>query len=378
VTARLPFTLTPLDGEPFEVWLHAYAARLAMAPDQLADVLGLPSRRGHGTITRPSAAQLAVICAATGLDPSAVTALFTPCEPVPPPRLLQAWMPQRTTRFCPGCLAEDPGQMPAAWSLPVTFFCLRHGQLLASCCPQCGRQPASLAGPSRAGRCIGRDGCGGVLGTTRPHARADVPAARQTQEAISGFVAGIRDPAGTGASRRQALGQLTDLTITAFHVAAGDPRRRPVRSVTLLGTDTLTTAFTLLMVRPDSRGGDPLASLVAPVPPDAVPPAVPLSWHGPARRCAPGSPAPAMRGCGLLTGCGMRPPCPSRGCPSRARPGRLTRPPSARPGCPTRSGRTGRSASATTAPHVTTSCCPRRWSHCCSRTATCRCTRSLP
>ncbi|MGH3302570.1 MAG: hypothetical protein ACRDOK_12970 [Streptosporangiaceae bacterium] len=119
-----------------------------------------------------------------------------------------------------------------------------------------------------------------MLRTTRPPACADVPAARQAQEAISCFIAGIRDPAGTAASRRQALGQLTDLTITAFHVAAGDPCRRPVRSVTLLDATALTTAFTLLTAHPDTRGGDPLASLVAPVAPDTVPPAVPLTWHG--------------------------------------------------------------------------------------------------
>jgi hypothetical protein len=280
VTARLPFALAPLDEELFEVWLHAYAARLAMAPDQLADALGLPARRGHGTATRPPAEQLTSICTATGLEPPAVAAMFAPCGPALAPRLLQAWMPQRTTRFCPACLTENPGQMPAAWSLPVTFFCLRHGQLLASRCPQCSRRPASLAGPSRSGRCTGPDGCGDVLGTARPPACSDIPAARQAQEAISDLTAGVRDPARTAASRRQALGQLTDLTIIACHVAAGDPRRRPARSVTLLSASTLTTAFALLTVRPGTRDADPLASLATPVPPGAVPPAVPLTWHG--------------------------------------------------------------------------------------------------
>jgi hypothetical protein len=74
--SQLPFTLTPLDGEPFDVWLDAYAARLAMTPGHLAEALGMPGRWDHGkgaaVTAGPSPAQLAGICAATGLAPSAV------------------------------------------------------------------------------------------------------------------------------------------------------------------------------------------------------------------------------------------------------------------------------------------------------------------
>jgi len=157
MTVRLPFTLTPLDGEPLEVWLHAYAARLTMSAGDLAGALGMPLRRDHGRAAEPSPSQVAAVCAATCLAPSAVTAMSTTAGPVPSPRLLLAWMPQRTTRFCPACLAEDPGQMPAAWCLPVTFFCLRHGQLLAACCPRCGRTPAG-PGPAVPGRALRRPG----------------------------------------------------------------------------------------------------------------------------------------------------------------------------------------------------------------------------
>ena len=45
MTGRLPFTLAPLDGEPFGLWLHAYAARLAMSPGHLAETLGMPARQ---------------------------------------------------------------------------------------------------------------------------------------------------------------------------------------------------------------------------------------------------------------------------------------------------------------------------------------------
>ena len=280
MTSRLPFTLTPLDGEPFEMWLHAYAARLAVTPDQLADAFGMPGRRDRGQVTsRTSPAQLAAACSATGLASSAVTAMFT-CGPSPAPQLLRAWTPQRTTRFCAACLAEDPAQMPAAWGLAVTFFCLRHLQVLASCCPHCGREPAGLARPSQAGHCSGRDGCGGPLAAASPPACTGIPAARRAQEAISGFLAGIRNPGGTAASRRQSLGQLTDITLTAFHLATADDAgtQRPF-TPGMLGARPLTTAFMLLTSRPDDHS-DPLASLAGRITPGTAPSAVPESWRG--------------------------------------------------------------------------------------------------
>jgi hypothetical protein len=294
MTGRLPFTLAPLDGEPFGLWLHAYAARLAMSPGHLAQALGMPARQDHGTGAAvpdgASAAQLAAICAASGLALPAVTAMLA-AGPSPPPALMLAWAPQRTTRFCPACLAEDPGEMPAAWSLPVTFFCLRHGRLLASRCPHCGHPPASRPLPSRAGHCGGPHGCGGRLDTASPPRHDGIPAVRQAQEAISGLLAGLRDPAGTAASRRHALSQLTDITLIAYHLAAGGiPQRRPGQAFTpgMLDAGVLTTALALLSARAEPSGLDPLASLVAGIPPGTVSPAIPSSWH-------PASPALAAR-----------------------------------------------------------------------------------
>jgi TniQ/Bacterial regulatory helix-turn-helix protein, lysR family len=293
MTGRLPFTLGLLDGEPFGLWLHAYAARLAMSPGHLAEALGMPGCQDHRTgapADGPSAAQLAAVCAATGLDPPAVTAMLA-AGPSPPGPLMLAWAPQRATRFCPVCLAEDPGQMPAAWSLPVTFFCLRHGRLLAGRCPHCGRQPASRPLLSQAGLCSGPGGCGGTLGTASPPVCADPNAARRAQQAISSFLAGLRDPAGTAASRRHALSQLTDVTLIARHLAVDSgPRRRPGQGFApgMLDAGVLTTAFTLLTAQPDPSGQDPLASLVTGIPPGTVPPAVPSSWR-------PASPALSTR-----------------------------------------------------------------------------------
>ena len=282
MTTRLPFTLIPLDGEPFGLWLHAYAARLALSPGHLAEALGIPGRQDHEAAPAgPSAAQLDAICAATGLAPPAVTAMLA-AGPSPPRPLILAWAPQPATRFCTACLTEAPDRMPAAWSLPVTFFCLRHGRLLASRCPHCDRPPASRPLPSQAGQCAGPGGCGAPLGTGSPPRHDGAPAARQAQQAINGFLAGLRDPAGTADSRRHALDQLTDITLTAYHLADdGRPQRQPGQEFApgLLDADVLTAAFTLLTARLDPSGHDPLASLVAGIPPDTVPLAIPSSWR---------------------------------------------------------------------------------------------------
>jgi hypothetical protein len=291
MTTRLPFTLIPLDGEPFDLWLHAYAARLALSPGHLAEALGMPGRQDpEAAPAGPSAAQLDAICAATGLAPPAVTAMLA-AGPSPPRPLILAWAPQPATRFCPACLAQDPGRVPAAWSLPVTFFCLRHGRLLASRCPHCDRPPASRPLPSQAGHCAGPGGCGAPLGTASPPRHDGTPAARQAQQAINGFLAGLRDPGGTADSRRHALGQLTDITLTAYHLAGdGSPQRRPGQEFTpgLLDAGVLTAAFALLTAAPGPGRPDPLASLVTGIPPGTVPPAVPSSWR-------PASPALGSR-----------------------------------------------------------------------------------
>lgn len=284
---RLPFTLTPLEGEPFEVWLHAYAASLAMTPGRLAAALGLPGRPASGQVTEPPPERLVGVSAATGLAPARIAGMFAVAGPVPFPQYLAAWMPRPVTRFCPACLAAGPAAWPAAWRLPVTFFCLLHDQPLASKCPHCGTTPASRiwrapAGPDQppAACHAGPGGCGARLDLAIPPSCADSPAARRAQLAIGEMLATIRDPAAAPAGRRAALDGLTDLAITAFHVAAGGrPRRGSRPDPAMFGAATLTAAFALLTARDDGAGQDPVAGL-APVRTGRhdLPRAVPWSW----------------------------------------------------------------------------------------------------
>src|SRR4051794_39661103 len=96
---RLPFTLTPLTGEPFGLWWHTYAARLGVTRTELAHAIGIPAT------TPPGPQHATTIATATGLSTDQVAALFTTTRPSPPEHVLRVWAPQPTSRFCPDCLA---------------------------------------------------------------------------------------------------------------------------------------------------------------------------------------------------------------------------------------------------------------------------------
>ena len=86
MTARLPFTLTPHEGQDFVAWLHAYAARLDVTPAVLAGVLGLPDHasehRTHRRGGQLAEHHVGTIAAATGLSAVAIEAMlsFGPTE----------------------------------------------------------------------------------------------------------------------------------------------------------------------------------------------------------------------------------------------------------------------------------------------------------
>lgn len=86
MTARLPFTLTPHEGQDFVAWLHAYAARLDVTPAVLAGAIGLADHAGEPRTHRRGGhlaeRHVGTIAAATGLSAAAIEAMlsFVPPE----------------------------------------------------------------------------------------------------------------------------------------------------------------------------------------------------------------------------------------------------------------------------------------------------------
>ena len=81
MTARLPFTLTPHEGQDFVAWLHAYAARLDVTPAVLAGAIGLADHAGeprtHRRGSHLAERHVGTIAAATGLSAAAIEAMLS-------------------------------------------------------------------------------------------------------------------------------------------------------------------------------------------------------------------------------------------------------------------------------------------------------------
>ena len=263
MTPRLPFTLTPLPGEPFGLWWHTYACALGVTRSDLAKTVGIPTGQA------PNPAHAPAIAAAAGLPSAEVAALFTSTRPDPADHILRTWTPGPTSWWCPDCLAAQAAWDPA-WRLPATFYCLTHDRPLAQACPACG-EPASWRTALTAARTC--QTCGYDL------AAADRPApdaaARTAQQRITALQATLHDPTATPDQRGQAHDQLSDLTLIAWHLT-GSP---------IPGTGALpdaaafTTAVALLDGHHTSDGTDPITALVGQRRAHRSMHAVPFSWR---------------------------------------------------------------------------------------------------
>ena len=84
MTVRLPFTLTPHEGQDFAAWLDAYAVRLDVTRTELTDALGLPDHLHQRRTTQRRSlldtSHVQSVTAATGLSAAAIDAM---CSAVP-------------------------------------------------------------------------------------------------------------------------------------------------------------------------------------------------------------------------------------------------------------------------------------------------------
>jgi hypothetical protein len=290
---RLPFTLTPLPGEPFGLWWHTYAAALEVTRSELAEAIGI-----HGGSAGPE--HSASIGAGSGLRPDQVDSMFTTTRACPPDYVLRVWQPQPTTRFCPPCLSQDRAFQPE-WRLPLTFHCLRHDRPLAIVCPHCGTAPTMTRTPPAPS--TGCPQCAHDLATTATsddhHATSrpvtgDVPVVAAAQQQITATFHRLRDHAASPPDRQSAQEDLTDITLLALHLTQASIGRLRFFTMTMPEAADFTEAVDLLNARPATgrdhhAGAEPdaggpsmqqrLADLVVRRQRGSRPQGVPFSWR---------------------------------------------------------------------------------------------------
>ncbi|MDT3444499.1 TniQ family protein [Pseudofrankia sp. BMG5.37] len=294
MTSRLPFILTPLPGESFASWFHAYARRLGVSVPDLAVATGMPPTplpTGPGRWTD----RLDQLAVATALPLTTLRGLFHPAYAAAlpahtPAAFMSACTPGNTTRFCPTCLADHPGRFQLAWQLRWTVFCQEHNQPLAETCPRCatpptyraprsGLPPGACPSPRPDGIVRTRRGhawCGADLASAAHPACPDPSASHRAQDTIDLALAQLTAPQ-TGQHARDTL---TDLLVIAHHEARRHAPRAPQQRprVEDLRVDTLTVAVTLLTDHRAYHGDDPLTALATAAGTGPRPRAVAPTW----------------------------------------------------------------------------------------------------
>ena len=246
MTAALPVSIAPQDGESIESWLEHLADANGLTTAQLLVAAGR-GRAGSRYLTlAPSpntVARLAMLArvseksvyAATlasfdgtaldlaGLDPNDRHSYRQVAA--------RGWAPAHGTQICPACLAET-GAWQTAWRLLTVTTCTRHGMLLVAECPGC-RRPFRDQRHSHLRRVGASLVCGNPLGdgptrqcqhdlttiATSPAERPVVSTQRRVDAALDG-----RDVAVLGhpAVPAEYLTDLRHLTALLLHLA-GQP-----------------------------------------------------------------------------------------------------------------------------------------------------------
>ncbi|MER7468644.1 TniQ family protein [Streptomyces sp. NPDC097981] len=148
---RIPIWVPPVPREALDSWLEAYAYRLRTVTVDFVAFLGLRGSSPQKMVRRLTDHERDVLVRRTGLSAEKLTAItlepynesILRIHPVSRRMLYPAaWRHYSTTsRYCPGCLAENEGRWQLTWRLSWAFVCTRHKLLLLDRCPRCERHP---------------------------------------------------------------------------------------------------------------------------------------------------------------------------------------------------------------------------------------------
>jgi len=154
MTARLPVTLTPPEGQALDCYLEHLAAANGMTTAALTAALGRRAVTPVVGLLAPSRPVARRLTELTGMAPACLRATtiaaygggrpldLTGLDPDHPDtyRVLAArgWMPGQGTQICPDCLANT-GVWQLRWRLATTTVCAAHRRYLTATCPGCRR-----------------------------------------------------------------------------------------------------------------------------------------------------------------------------------------------------------------------------------------------
>ena len=149
--ARIPIYLAPLEGEPIDSWLDAYASRLGVTVGELWLHLfpALPPPREISALyLRLDEPALAHLAAVSGVAAGHLAGAVPRYLKLLPRRGLgvSEIQPLARSRWCPQCLAERGGRWRSVWRHPLSFGCVDHGCVLLDLCPRCKKGPRRTIG----------------------------------------------------------------------------------------------------------------------------------------------------------------------------------------------------------------------------------------
>ncbi len=243
LTAVLPVSVTPQQGESMESWLEHLADANGLTTAQLLVATGR-NRAGTRYLTlAPSPNTVARLAALARVDEQAVyaatlarfdgTALdLAGLDPTDRHSYRQVaargWTPAHGTQICPACLAQT-GAWQTAWRLLTVTACTRHRTLLVAECPACHR-PFRDQRHSHLRRLGASPMCGNPLGdgptrqchhdlttiATTPAPEAVLSTQRRVDAALDGHDIAVL---GQTASPAAYLTDLRHLTTLLLHLA---------------------------------------------------------------------------------------------------------------------------------------------------------------
>lgn len=142
---RLPLTDLPLGDESLDSWIEYLASILGLQVAEVLETCGIDTTQTSGFTAGVSDDFALRLSVATGAPlatiHNATTRRFLSKSTVSGGEFGGLLIEGRTTRYCPGCLRDQPARWKLFWHLRTTLVCVKHQCVMLATCPRCGGRP---------------------------------------------------------------------------------------------------------------------------------------------------------------------------------------------------------------------------------------------